>query len=657
MIRILLVDDQRSARESLKSLLKPIPDMEVVETASSGQTAIAQVGKLHPDVILLDMEMAGLDGITTTRIILQQFPEVRVIILSVHDKAYYVDQAIKAGATGYLIKTTPPDELIEAIRFVHRGYAQIGPGLLERTLSQTPEFNSNLLPTKTNESRKPKPLEISAIRSPIKTASLPNFQTRFSLRRFHRNEKSYLAIWLIGNALLWTTALAYLILKAPIYKSEWAISLPTGSSSTNVNLPEIANASSQSDSPFSNSDVSDPRENYKFFAETKEVREAAASQLYIPIGELGKPQINIVDNTTLMKFEIEGETPQKAYEKALALQDALEARLNQLREQEIEQQDWKLQTTLNSSKKQLQKAQQRLSEYKALAPVSSREQMQSLSTNIEDLRRQKAETLAQLQQIGASLKNLSANLGMSAKEAADAFVLQSDPLFQKYLADYSQTGAELVNLESKYLPANPVVITKQAEKNAALSALVQRGQSLLEKSVSSTFLEQLSLNNGSSSNSNRASLLQELISLQTQEQGLQNQARELERQIKNLENRLSSLSPQESNLANLQRDVQIAEAVFSSTMTKLDLSKSDIFASYPRIQMVTKPSIPDEPSNPKSNFVLLGSFMGSFFLTTGLFSLWWRDRQNRQAEKEEKQLELNLLPSFNHNNNSVSSKK
>ena len=646
MIQILLVDDQKTFREFLKVSLESTPDIEVVGTASDGHTAIEQAQILQPDVILMDVEMPNLDGISATQIICKRFPKVKIIILTMHDSDGYILKVIQAGAIGYLLKNTPAKDLQETIRLVHRGYGQIAPRLLNIIVPQTKPIVDTTVNDRDNRAAKQNRQELANDTLKSTSTNSPN-----------KKKLVYLAIWSITNILLWTATVAYLILKSPIYKSEWAISLPTGSSSTNVNLPEIGNASSQSDSPFSNSDVSDPRENYKFLAQTKEVREAAASQLYIPIGKLAKPQISIVDNTTLMKFEIEGETPQKAHQQALALQNALEARLNQLREQEIEQQDWKLQTTLDSSKKQLEEAQQRLSEYKAIAPVSSREQMQSLSTNVEDLRRQKAETLAQLQQIDASFKELSDSLGLSVQEAADVFVLQSDSLFQEYLADYSQINAELVTLESKYLPANPALIAKQAEKNAALSALVQRGQSLLKKSVSQVFLEQLSISSSSSSNSNRASLLQELISLQTQQKGTQNQARELEQQIENLENRLSSLSPQESTLANLQRNVQIAEAVFSSTMTKLDLSKSDIFASYPRIQMITKPSMSDEPSSPKSNFVLIGSSMGSFFLTTGLFSLWWRDRRNRQAQKEEKQLELNLLPSFNHNNNSVSSKK
>lgn len=657
MIRIVVIDDQKTIREGIKAILESEPDLVVVGTARDGQSGIEQVSLLQPDVVLIDMEMPGIDGVKTTEIICQNYLGTKIIILSCYDSDEYVSKSLRAGAMGYLLKNTPAPELKEAIRFVYRGYAQIGPGLLGKIVSQVQECNANLPQTKTRKLNEQKPLKIDVLSSPIKTANLQKLENDLGLRSSQKSWKFYLGIWLIGNILLWTAALAYLKFTVPTYKSQWAIGLPAGTSSTNVNLPEIGSAYSQTDSPFSNIQASDPRENYRFLAETKEVREAAASQLNIPVQELGKPRIKIVDNSTLMEFAIEGKTPQEAYDKAMAFRNALEARLNQLREQEIGQQNWQLQATLDSSKRQLQEAHQRLSEYKASAPISSREQLQNLSTNIENLRLKKAETLAQLQQIAASSKELSVNLGLSAREAADAFVLQSDPIFQQYWADYSRINAELLNLESKFSSANPAVIAKQAEKNEAWTALLQRGQTLLKKPFSQTILEQLSLHSNNSFNSNKANLLQELVSLQTQQQGLQNQAQELERQIKNLETRLSSLSPQDSILANLNRDVQIAEAVFSSTMTKLDVSKSNIFASYPRIQMVTEPNLPEEPNSPKTKFVLLGSSLGSFFLTTGLFSLWWRDRRNQQANTEENQLELNLLPSLNHSNNSVSSKK
>jgi len=468
--------------------------------------------------------------------------------------------------------------------------------------------------------------------------------------------RTYFNIWLVGNAFLWAVTLAYLILKAPTYESNWVISVPEGNSTTNVNLPDIGNASSQSSSPFSNSQVSDPRENYKFLASSKEIRKAAASQLDMTLGELGAPQVDILTNTTLMEFQVDGNTPQEAYEKALAIQNALENKLNQLREQEIAQQDLTLEKTLDSSRRQLQQAQQRLSEYKARFPAGSQAQMGNLSTNIEDLRRQKSEIQAQQKQIVGRLKDLSSNLNLSVQEAADALVLQSDLLFRQYAADYSRINGELINLQAKFLPANPTVVDKQAEKKEAFSALMQRAESLLKRPISPAFLDQLNLNPSSSDDINRASLMQELISLQAQRQGLQSQVQELEEQIGSLENRASSLSQQESTLAELQRNVKIAEAVFSSTMTKLDLSTSNIFASYPQIQVVNQPVLPEKPSSPNIIFALLGTSAGSLFLTTGLFLLWWRNYRNQELNQGKKPTKLHLLLNSNQSNDSPSSK-
>ena len=656
MIRILLVDDQKTFRESLKALLESIPDLQVVGTASDGHTAIEQVEILHPDLVLMDIEMPHLDGITTTKIISNRFARIKVIILSMHDSDSYVCQAMHAGAKGYLYKNTSAKELEAAIRFVYEDSAQIGPELIDKILSQTPEFNLNLLPTNTREPSKLKSLEINATRSYVNSEKSSNFLTELSLRLFPRNWKSYLKIWLIGNTLLWTTVFAYLKFTKPTYTSNWTLNLSASRSSMNVDLPGIGSAASQTDSPYS-THTSDPREIYKFLATTEEVLTAAASQLDMSLKEFGKPKIQLVDNSTLMNFKIQGNEAQEAYQKASALQKTLETRLNQLRQEEIIQQNDPLQTALSSSEKKLQEAQQRLSEFKAGAPISSGEQMQNLSVNIEDLRRQRAEILAQLQQVNANLKELSANLNISVPEAGDAFIIQSDSLFQQYLADYTRIKAELVNLESKFLSATPQVIAKREEQNKALTALVQRGQFLLKKPVSQAILEQLSLNTNASSNSNRANLFQELISLQTQQKGLQVQAKELKQQIKNLESRRGSLSQQESTLSSLQRNVQIAEALFSSTLTKLDLSQSNTSNAHPPFQVLVKPNIPKKTTSPRTKLALLGTSIASFFLTTGLLLLWWRDRQNQPKKVPKPEIELNRLLSSNHSNNSVLSKK
>ncbi|NJK33459.1 MAG: response regulator transcription factor [Oscillatoriales cyanobacterium SM2_2_1] len=134
MIRLLLADDQDLIRRGLRALLKTDPELMVVGEAENGALAHQQCQALAPDVVLMDVRMPVMDGVAATRLIRQEFPLVRVLILTTFADQTYVEQGIRAGASGYLLKDTPFEELTQAIRFIHRGYTQIGPGLLECVL-------------------------------------------------------------------------------------------------------------------------------------------------------------------------------------------------------------------------------------------------------------------------------------------------------------------------------------------------------------------------------------------------------------------------------------------------------------------------------------------------------------------------------------------
>lgn len=133
MIRLLLVDDQMIIRTGLKSLLNTKPDLQVVGEAENGQSAIVQVEKLHPDVVLMDIRMPVMDGVAATKLICQRFKETKVLVLSTFDDDQYVSQAMGFGARGYLLKDTHSEELAQAIRAIYKGYTQLGPGLFEKT--------------------------------------------------------------------------------------------------------------------------------------------------------------------------------------------------------------------------------------------------------------------------------------------------------------------------------------------------------------------------------------------------------------------------------------------------------------------------------------------------------------------------------------------
>ena len=625
MIKILLVDDQKTFREFLKVSLESTPDIKVVGTASDGETAIEQVEIFQPDLVLMDAEMPDMDGITATRIICKRFPKVKVVIFSMHESDEYVINAIQAGAMGYLSKSTPAKEIKKAIKLVYGGSAQIGAGLLGKELKLS-EFEQNLPPIDTTEPIKKKLLKAKANGSLAKAANANSLNNRFSLGRFDRSWKFYLAIWLIGNIVLWSTALLYLQFKAPSYVSSWKVALPGASSSNSINLPEIGQASSSSESPY-NSQISDPRETYKLLLSSDRVIESAAEQLNITTEEFGKPRVQIIDNTTLMELVIEGETPQKTKQKALTLQNVFEAELDRLRKAEVAQQDLNSVDAIKDAETKLQDARKKLSDYQARSGLFSEQQLQDLSNNIEQLRREKAQLTSQQRRTTGELNKLLRELDVSVEQASNILSLRSDRLFQQYLDNYSQISTELVNLEAKYQPSHPIAIAKREEQARAENALIQRAKTIVGQSVSLNTVKQLYLKSSQNSESNRADLLQESIALQSDAKGLEEQNQELERQILQLEAKLSGSSEGTSKLENLRSNLQIAEAVYSSLLSRLELSKSNASNTYPTISLLTQPNLPKEPSAPKTKLILFGSAMGFFFLTTALLSLWWRDRR------------------------------
>jgi YesN/AraC family two-component response regulator len=134
MIKILIVDDQKTVQELLKNNLDRKAGIEIVDVANNGKIAIERTSSLKPDVVLMDIEMPIMDGLTATKIIAEQFFETKVLILSSYDEDTYLNKALQVGAKGYLLKTTPPEELIKAIHSVNKNYFQLGPGLLEKYL-------------------------------------------------------------------------------------------------------------------------------------------------------------------------------------------------------------------------------------------------------------------------------------------------------------------------------------------------------------------------------------------------------------------------------------------------------------------------------------------------------------------------------------------
>lgn len=142
-ITLLLVDDQELIRVGFRMVLDAEDDLVVVGEASDGNAAIAQAGALHPDVVLMDIRMPGLDGIAATEAIVRAHPDTRVLVLTTFDLDEYAFGAIRAGASGFLLKDAQRHEMISAIRAVHRGDAALAPRVTRMLLEHvTPQLGS-----------------------------------------------------------------------------------------------------------------------------------------------------------------------------------------------------------------------------------------------------------------------------------------------------------------------------------------------------------------------------------------------------------------------------------------------------------------------------------------------------------------------------------
>ncbi len=134
--RVLLAEDHTIVRKGLRSLLDKETGIKVVEEAEDGREAILKAEELHPDVVVMDIAMPWLNGLEATRQIKKRFPDIKIIILTMHANEEYILQSLKAGASGYLVKKAAPVELISAINAVHKGNSFLSPSISRTVIDE-----------------------------------------------------------------------------------------------------------------------------------------------------------------------------------------------------------------------------------------------------------------------------------------------------------------------------------------------------------------------------------------------------------------------------------------------------------------------------------------------------------------------------------------
>ncbi len=427
----------------------------------------------------------------------------------------------------------------------------------------------------------------------------------------------YVATGVLGATLIWAPLLGYLKTAPLSYRSTTSLIMPGSGASASMNVNGIGQATSYANSAFASNAVS-PTETYKRLLGADRIVDAAAASLNIERAELGQPRVRLVDQTSLIHFETTGRTPEAAQARGDAILAAFFTELDALRADEVDtRQDSGLQA---------------ISDYRA-SVADTRSQIEALQTATGLLSVDQYDVLldrhlaldeeilkqrALLSDRAAATAALEAQLGLDAAVAAATLKLFADSAYVALLDEVARSEVALTEASSRYGNGHPRMQAAQSARDRSATAALSHAQSM-------TGLDAKALSGFDlAPDGARAQLLAELVRMNVEVSGAKEQLVTLEVQKAESQIALATYAPVAARMQDLERDFSVAEALFASAIARAQSSKSDVYASYPLVQVLENPSLPTKPSSPNRKLAIMAGIAATFMLLMSLAMGWIR---------------------------------
>lgn len=433
--------------------------------------------------------------------------------------------------------------------------------------------------------------------------------------------------WFRNPYLIWA-ALCYSIItgvivmylkQSPVYSSSMALVLPGSGSSNSVRLDDVGHVTSTTKSPYSSATFN-PRVNYREILKSREVVKAASETIAVPIKQFGMPRIKLTEQTSILMVELRGPNGTAAQKKALALYDAFQSHLDKLRSDEAKRKDESVMKVLEHYIERVNTTRNALVEFQQRSLLVSQSQVQQHTQHLSELRSRIHLSEAEVLHKENMVAQLSYDLGVSPDLAGRAFKLQTDTQFMGHLKELDESAKQISEFSSVWGKNHPKVKASQKRLVKAEKAAYDRSSVILGMGHA-----QMLHNVNLSASPQRASLFKELIGTYAQAQGVQAQVDKLTLTAQRVEDELRILARESTELARLQREHDLAEAVYTSAAAELEAGKADVFASYPVVQMMTAPNDPLQKTSPSMKIAVAGGVLGYFFITAVILIIWQRE--------------------------------
>ncbi|NQX94070.1 MAG: hypothetical protein HRT64_03965 [Erythrobacter sp.] len=419
-------------------------------------------------------------------------------------------------------------------------------------------------------------------------------------------------------ALIWVLALGYIAFAPDRYDSQMSLILPGSGVGGSMNLESIGQASTTTSSAFSSPSLS-PTENYKRLLMSDLVLREAAAISGDEESEFPQPTINLIDQTNLIEVRMTAGTPELAKTRMEALRAAFNAQLDTLRDDEAKTREETDAKRIAQLEGKVDKAQQSLLDFQGQTGLVSLDQFAGRISALDQLKASERDRRVRVSETASAAERLSATLQISLPEARRAMLLKADPEFQELLSRYAAAVGAHSESSGTLGNAHSLIEELAAEKASLRSDLARRGSELIGLAGE----EVIALAELTSTNA-REGLFSSLSQRDSDTAGNTAALAELRRQIEDQSADTEAQVEQAAKLAELLRDLRVAEAVFSSALARLDTNKSDPFASYPLVQTLEAPSLPRSKAAPSPFIVILGALAASIVLIIGFLLLWLR---------------------------------
>jgi uncharacterized protein involved in exopolysaccharide biosynthesis len=408
--------------------------------------------------------------------------------------------------------------------------------------------------------------------------------------------------------------------KQPTFKSELALVLPGTGASSSVSIDDVGQVVSQTSAPFSSRGFN-PRVNYKEMLISRRVIEHASDEMAMTLQRFGQPKITLTEQTSILEVSISGTSPLQAQKKAWSLYKGLQEELDRLRADEVNRRDVSIQKVLEEYRIRLNEARNNILEFQENSFLVSQEQFAILVSNLESLKNKRRYLSAESANLRDYNDGLGKNLGISPDLAGKAFILQSDVEFRGLLNELDISTAQLTQYLSRWGEGHPKVIAEQQRFNSAKAALLDRSNLVAGPHAAAAF-GNLTLD----PNPKRAQMFADLIDSSAKLEGKEAEIIALQRTEAKLNDQIKIFARESAVLDRLQREFDLAEAIFTSAAARLEAGKADVFASYPVVQLLTEPSLAIQAQSPIPQIGIAAGLIGIIFITSGVTVLCNRRR-------------------------------